>query len=145
MKIHIYKYILENQNKLIPSNKNEPIGIVIIKHKEIIKTIALNKDYKCNGKTLDSDNRTSYELIFLDKYTNGYKYGKILIEYIISPGTQFKAFLKTNILQRIYLKLLFERYLIQRIKGFKQMFIGVFIGVVSAVVAGLILNVFTCG
>ena len=116
----------------------------ILKDKEVIRTKSLDDSYVVNGKPTTSDFRTKYELIVLDKFDPNFKHGKLAIEYLISPGVKFKSFVVANRFKRFYLKLLFDRYLFQRMKGLKQIFIGVFIGVVSAVVAGLILNFFTC-
>lgn len=116
----------------------------ILKNKEVVRTTSLDDSYIINGKPANSDFRTTYELIVLDKFDSDFKYGKLVIKYSIFSGVTYKAFIVANIFKRVYLKLLFERYLFQRMKGLKQIFIGVIIGVVSAVVAGLILNFFTC-
>jgi len=109
MKLKIYDY----KN---PLKKSKPIGEVIIKHKELIKTISLS-NYICNGQSLNSNYRTEYELSFLDEYNDLYKYDKIVIKYTIRIGTLFTAFLRPNFYEKIYLKLLFEYYPIQKIKG----------------------------
>ncbi len=116
----------------------------IIKDKEVIRTKSLDDSYVVNGKPANSEFRTTYELIVLDKFDPNFKHGKLVIEYLISSGVEYKAFIVANFFKHVYLKLLFEHYWFQRMKGLKQIFIGVIIGVVSAVIAGLILNLFTC-
>tara|TARA_R110002033_G_scaffold170492_2_gene213154 strand:- start:284 stop:694 length:411 start_codon:yes stop_codon:yes gene_type:complete len=116
----------------------------IIKDKEVIKTISLDNTYLVNGQITNSNFRTTYNLIVLDKHDKNFKHGNLVIEYLIFSNVKFRAFIVANFFNCIYLKLLFEHYWFQRMKGVKQIFIGIFIGVVSAVVAGLILNFFTC-
>ena len=134
MKLKIYDYIKN------PSKNSKPIGEVIIKHKELIKTISIDKHYTTNNKTLDSKNRTKYNLIFLDKYRDEYKYGKIFIRYDIRQGNSFAAYIRPNIFKEIYLKLLFEYYYIQKIKSLKSFFIGVITGVLVTVISKVILK-----
>lgn len=100
-----------------PSKDSNPIGKIIIKHKEIIRTISLDDNYICNGKSLNSDFRTDYKLDFFDKYHKNYKYSEISIKYIIRSGTSFTAFIKPNFLQKVYLKSIWSEYPIQKIEG----------------------------
>jgi hypothetical protein len=111
----------------------------IIKDKEIIRTISLDDKYMVNGKPANSDFRTTYEFIVLDKFDDDFKHGKLVIKYSIFSGVTYKAFIVANFLKRVYLKLLFEHYLIQRMKGLKQIFIGIIIGVITAVILNLII------
>lgn len=120
LKLKLYKYKYGNDNKLLESDKKNIIGKVIIKEKRVIKTIAIDKEYICNGKTLNSDFRTDYQLNFLDKYNEGFEYGDLTIEYQIRPGTIFTAFVRASYFQKVYLKILFKQYLIERIEGSKR-------------------------
>jgi len=108
------------------------VAEIIVKEKEVVRTTCLDSSTIVNGKSPDSDFRTSYTLKFLDKYHPEYVYGKIIINYLIFPGTTYSAFLQTNFLQRIYLKCLFEQYAIQRIKG-AQRFIWELIVLISTI------------
>jgi hypothetical protein len=89
----------------------------IISDKEVIRTISLDDEYIVNGKPPDSDFRTTYELVVLDKFDPNFKYGKLVIKYLIFPGVTYRAFIVANIFKRIYLKLLFKKYSIQKIDG----------------------------
>lgn len=117
---------------------------IIIKDKEVIRTRCLDSDTIVNGKKPDSDFRTSYKLEFLDKYHPDFKDGKIIIEYLIFPGTKYSAFVSTNFFKKVYLKLLFERYLFQRVTGLRTILIGIIIGAASTIIGGLFLNFFKC-
>ena len=96
------------------------VAEIIVKDKDVIRTKSLDSSTIVNGKSPDSDFRTPFTLRFLDKYHPDYDYGKIVIEYLIFPGTLYSAFIRANFLKRIYLNLLFEQYSIQRIKGAKR-------------------------
>lgn len=117
---------------------------ILIKNKEVVKTTSLNDEYIINGRKSNSDFRTNFDLKILDKYDSGFKYGNIVISYTIFTGTTLSAVVVVNYFQRVYLKLLFEHYLFQRMKGVKQILIGIFIGVMSGVIGGVILKLFTC-
>ena len=123
-------------------HKNEKIvAEIIIRDKEVI---CLDPETIVNGKKPDSDHRTTYTIDFLDKYHQDYKYGKIVIEYLIFPGTKYSAFVQANLFKKIYLRLLFERYWFQRISGIKNFIIAIIIAVISAIIGGLINNYFNC-
>lgn len=120
------------------------VAEIIARNKEVIRTRCLDSETIVNGKKPDSDYRTTYQLEFLDKYHSDYKYGKIIIEYLIFPGTKYSAFIVANIFQRTYLKLLFERYWFQRISGVKKIMFAILIAIISAIVGGFVNYYFNC-
>ena len=141
--INYYKFMKIKLRDLKHKN-GKIVAEITVNYKEIIRTKPLDSKTIANGKPLDSDYRTSYDLEFLNKYDKDYDYGKIKIKYLIFPGTLYSAFIIANFTQRIFLKLLFEKYMFQRMTGIKQVVIGVTIGVLTAVIGGLILRLFTC-
>lgn len=89
----------------------------IIKDKEIIKIKSLNDKYLDAGKPFNLDSRSNYNLVFLNKHEKEYEYGDIIIKFKATSDFSYKAVVVANFFQRIYLKLLFNQYFIQRIDG----------------------------
>ncbi|MCK4664880.1 MAG: hypothetical protein KAT68_18560 [Bacteroidales bacterium] len=144
MELKLYKYTIDKMGNITKNKERSIIAKIVIREKEIIKTIAVDKNHIVNGKIMESDYRSTYKIEFLDKYHKAYINGNILIKYIIWRGTSCTAFVKTNLLQRIYLKAIFEQYMIQRISGLKTIVIGILIGALSTIIGGLVLNFFIC-
>lgn len=117
MKFKIYELKTDMSGNILDSDNQNIIAKIIIFEKEVIKTIAIDKEIMINNQSLDSNFRSTYSLNFLDKYNKAYKNGNILIVYTLHNGTKFTAYLKTNFIQRIYLKALFNALPIQRISG----------------------------
>ena len=111
------------------------IAEIIIKDKDVVRTKSLDSETIVNGRSPDSDFRTSFSLEFIDSYHPDYKYGDIIIEYLIFPGTKYSAFVLTNFFQKVYLKILFEQYAIQRLKGVLRLAWEVFAVFFAAFVA----------
>lgn len=105
--------IFEDKDKLI-------VAKVIIIGKEVVRTISINPSFQINGQPLDSDYRTTYNLQFLDKYNKAYINGNITMKYLIRHGVSSVFYVKVNFVKKFYLRLLFEQFLIQRIKGARR-------------------------
>lgn len=117
MKFKIYEFKTDMFGNILDSDSQNILAKIIIFEKEVIKTIAIHKGVLINNQSLDSDFRSAYNLNFLDKYNKAYKNGTILIDYTLHNGTKFTAYLKTNFIQRIYFKALFNVLPIQKISG----------------------------
>ncbi|MEN9907930.1 MAG: hypothetical protein RLZZ540_1071 [Bacteroidota bacterium] len=103
--------------KYLKKQTGDIFAEAIIKDKVIIKIKSLNDKYLDAGKPFNVDFRSKYDLVFLNKYEKGYEYGDVIIKFKATSDFSYEAVVVANFFQRMYLKLLFNQYFIQRIDG----------------------------
>jgi len=103
--------------KDLKGRTGEIFAEAIIKDREIIKIKSLNDKYLDAENPFNIDYRLKYDLAFLDKNEKGYEYGDILIKFKANSDFRHEAVIVANFFNRVYLKLLFNQYFIQRING----------------------------